>query len=124
MDKLVRAYVFGRDLFDLTIVTGLWMAKIPKNVRSQDLQLEHQTEQHRMSVNNRLRGPLVGYLPINVAFAIIAFPINTYRVGFLPQFQPSFGLNPLPLQLFYKRLPPECTEAWVSNRSIAKTLDQ
>lgn len=23
-DNLVRAYVFGRDLFDLTIVTGLW----------------------------------------------------------------------------------------------------
>lgn len=97
---------------------------ISKNAGIQDSQLEHQTEQYSMSVINRIRGPLIGYLPINLAFAIIAFPINTYRVGFLPQFQPSFGLNPLPLQLFYKRLPPECTEAWVSNPSIAKTLDQ
>lgn len=96
---------------------------ISKNAGIQDSQLEHQTEQYSMSVINRIRGPLIGYLPINLAFAIIAFPINTYRVGFLPNFSHLSGSTPSSSTLL-QTIAPECTEAWVSNPSIAKTLDQ
>ena len=120
-DKMVHAYVFGRDPFGLTITIG--PLRWPM-VGTQGLELNIQAEKHWTRDNDRIRRLLIGYLPIKVAFAIIAFPIDTYRVGFLPQSQPSFRLNPLLLQLFHKRLPPKCTKPWVSNPSIAKTLVQ